>query len=91
MKVHIAANGIYWNDEFYKVPRPQSCWLCQFARELLRRGVDQTTGISAYRKGVPLFLETTVGWWASKTVVENDKDSVRISKYVPFGGISEEK
>lgn len=75
---------IEWYRGVFKVPRTTSCWPCQFARFLLKTGVDPKTILEVRRDGVTLFRDATVQWWAGKTTVENDKQSPILRDYVPF-------
>ena len=86
MKVTIGSDSIEWYRGSFKVPRTTSCWLCQWARFVIRTGVDPDTWVTPLRDGKKALEPRTLRWWAGKTVVENDRESARFKDYVPFRG-----
>ena len=82
--VELTEEGIKYPRGTYKVAKPSGCWLCQFARYLLRLDFDPSRGLVAYREGTKVFERSTIGKWADLTTHENNGTSVRLVKYVPF-------
>lgn len=86
MTVTLGDGVVEWYRGVFKVPRSTSCWLCQFARWVIRTGVDPDTLLVPKRDGRTLFNPATLRLWADLTVVENDRESARFRKFVPFKG-----
>lgn len=89
VRAELTADGILWEEGLYKIHAPQKCWVCQFARYVLTRGVKPDDTMVVHRKGVPTFLNRHVSHWAALTATESDNKSLTWKKWVPWAGIGE--
>jgi hypothetical protein len=72
-------------------PNQRNGLLPQYARHLISAGVTPETLINAVRRSTCVFKEAkSVGWWASKTVSENNFQP-KLKEYVPWTGLKDDR
>lgn len=84
IEVELVEEGIMYEGELFRPPRPSKSWVAQFSRFLLKKGLNPQTLVRVHRKGQRVFLDRTLEAWGGVTTREVDYSSIKFIPYVPL-------